>query len=148
MKRKKGVIVSSDDNGEFLLVPTEMLDEYIITAVSKQDIISRHYDPKGLSDVDMRNIATEMAEDYVEYGGYWESLDSQISEYNLPKFHVMIETSAGEVMLVPEVDEDGDDCCDIYIGDNWDEFIGRINCDINEPNIAEEVESFLNDTNV
>ena len=31
MKSKKGVIVSSDDNGEFLLVPTQMVDEFVPT---------------------------------------------------------------------------------------------------------------------
>lgn len=149
LKNKKGVIVSSDDNGEFLLVPTEMIDEYIITSVSKQDIISKHYDPSQLTDSDMNNIASEMSEDYTEYGNYWDSLESQINEYNLPKLHLMLETSIGEVRLTPEVDDDGDDCCDIYNGDNWDNFVGRIYCDLCEDKsiLLEEVEELLNDPN-
>jgi len=83
LKSKKGVIVSSDDNGEFLLVPTPMLDEFVPTTISRQDLISRGFDPSELSDEQMQEIATKMGDNWVGFGNYWEEMDACAEEFCL-----------------------------------------------------------------
>ena len=84
LKSKKCVIVSSDDNGEFLLVPTPMVDEFIPTAISRQDIFSQGFDPNELTDDQMQEIADKMGEHWLE-GDYWEEMDSCAEEFGLSK---------------------------------------------------------------
>lgn len=78
LKSKKGVIVSNDDNGEFLLVPTEMVDEFIAVVVSRADVKAIGYDADKLSDLDMQYIADNVADALIEYGGYWENLEGEV----------------------------------------------------------------------
>ena len=85
MKSKKGVIVSSDDNGEFLLVPTPMLDEFVPTTISRQDLISQGFDPSELSDEQMQEIADKMGNNWVGFGDYWEEMDDCAEEFGLTK---------------------------------------------------------------
>lgn len=57
--------------------------------------------------------------------------------------HLFVDTSYGEVM----VKESFDDCetCEVYIGDNYDQYVGSILCtlDDNENVIIKEVEELL-----
>jgi len=85
MKSKNGVIVSSDDNGEFLLVPTPMLDEFVPTTISRQDLISQGFDPSELSDEQMQEIADKMGNNWVGFGDYWDEIDTCAEEFGLTK---------------------------------------------------------------
>ena len=75
LKNKKGVIVSSDDNGEFLLVPTEMVDEFIPTAVSREDLKSEGFDADSMTDEQVQEIADKMGDNWTGYGDYWYIMD-------------------------------------------------------------------------
>ena len=85
LKNTKGVIVSSDDNGEFLLVPTPIVDEFIPTAISRQDMISQGFDPSELTDEQMQEIANKMGDLWVGFSDYWEEMDSCAEEFGLTK---------------------------------------------------------------
>lgn len=85
MKSKKGVIVSSDDNGEFLLIPTPMLDRFVPTTISRQDLIMQGFDPSELSDEQMQEIASKMGNNWVGFGDYWEVMDACANEFGLTK---------------------------------------------------------------
>lgn len=83
MKAEKGVIVSNDECGEFILVPTEKVDEFIITAVSRQDVMSRGFNADELTDEDMQEIADTLAKDFTEFGSYWDTLDTECESRGL-----------------------------------------------------------------
>ena len=85
MKSKKGVIVSIDDNGEFLLVPTPMVDEFVPTTISRQDLISQGFDPSELTDEQMQEIANKMGDLWVGFSDYWEEMDTCAEEFGLTK---------------------------------------------------------------
>lgn len=58
----------------------------------------------------------------------------------------MIDTSFGEVMVKPEKDDMGDDCLNVYIGDNCDDYVGTIyNCDFDadDDELITEIESLF-----
>lgn len=76
LKNKKGVIVSSDDNGEFLLVPTPMVDEFVPTTISREDLKSQGFDADSITDEDVQCIADEMADLWIGFGDYWEQMDA------------------------------------------------------------------------
>ena len=60
--------------------------------------------------------------------------------------HLIIETSAGEVMLKQCFDVDTQETfCDAYIGNNYDDYIGEVHCtlDDDEEYILEQVENLL-----
>lgn len=76
LKGKKGVIVSSDDNGEFLLVPSEMLDEFIPTTISREDLKSQGFDADSMTDENVQDIADDMADLWIGCGDYWGQMDS------------------------------------------------------------------------
>lgn len=47
------------------------------------------------------------------------------------KQHRFIDTSFGEIKLVGKFDNITQEYyCEMYIGDNWDDFIGEIDCNI------------------
>ena len=75
LKSTKGVIVSNDDNGEFLLVPTEMVDEFIPTAVSRADLQTQGFDADSMTDEQVQEIADKMGEIWTGYGDYWYIMD-------------------------------------------------------------------------
>jgi hypothetical protein len=86
MKNKEGVVVSNDENGgEFLLVPTPMVDEFVPTAISRRDLISQGFDPSKLTDEQMQEIADKMGEVWVGFGDYWDILDSCAENFGLTK---------------------------------------------------------------
>lgn len=85
MKSKNGVIVSSDNNGEFLLVPTPMVDEFVPTTISRQDLITQGFDPSSLTDEQMQNIADKMGNLWVGFSDYWEEMDACAVELGLTK---------------------------------------------------------------
>ena len=145
LKANNKVIVSNDECGEFLLVPTEMVDEFILTAISRADLKGRGFDADKLSDEDMRDIADNMADDYIEYGGYWEGLDDEAEKMGAKKVHRMLDTSFGEVMLKPKTDN-GEEMLEIYIGDNYDDFVGEISASIDddEDDLLDQIDELLN----
>lgn len=52
--------------------------------------------------------------------------------------HRIFDSVYGEVMLKENYDVD--DCCtriDVYIGDNYDQWVGEISCDINDDSAIE-----------
>lgn len=75
LKNTNGVIVSSDDNGEFLLVPTNLVDEFIPTAVSREDLKTQGFDADSMTDEQVQEIADKMGEIWVGYGDYWYTMD-------------------------------------------------------------------------
>lgn len=61
--------------------------------------------------------------------------------------HRIVRTSFGEVMLYGGFDyATQTPFCDMYIGDNFDEFVGSVDCSIydTEENILAQVEEALN----
>ena len=85
LKGKKGVIVSSDDNGEFLIVPTPMVDEFVPTTISRQDLITQGFDPSELTDEQIQEIAKKMGDLWVSFSDYWEEMDACAEEFGLTK---------------------------------------------------------------
>lgn len=145
LKANDKVIVANDAEGEFLLVPTEMVDEFILTAISRADLKGRGFDADKLSDEDMQDIADNMADDYIEYGGYWEGLEDEAEKMGAKKVHRMLDTSFGEVMLKPKTDN-GEEMLEVYIGDNYDDFVGEISASIDddEDDLLDQIEELLN----
>lgn len=84
MKTKNGVIVGNDEQGEFILYPTEMNGEFVITSLSREDFKTQGFNPESLTDDQMREIASEMADFYVGYGDFWDSVDGYAKDYELP----------------------------------------------------------------
>jgi len=77
LKGKNGVIVSNDDNGEFLLVPTEMIGEFVPITISREDLDEIGFDSELLTDEEMAQIAEGMRSDWLE-GAFWEDLESNV----------------------------------------------------------------------
>lgn len=60
--------------------------------------------------------------------------------------HRIIETSFGEVMLKEsKTPMTGEVSCDMYIGDNFDDYIGSVSCSLNDDDdtILEQIEEKL-----
>lgn len=60
--------------------------------------------------------------------------------------HRIIDTSFGECCLKNEtVDEDGYHWCDLYIGDNYDDYVGTCACGLDDDDdiILEQIEELL-----
>ena len=60
--------------------------------------------------------------------------------------HMFVDTIYGEVMVVESFDVDNQrDLCDVYIGDNYDQYVGSISCtlDDDEDEIIKEVEDLI-----
>ena len=143
LKANGKVIVANDAEGEFLLVPTEMVDEFISVAISRADAKAIGYDADKISDSDMQYIADNVADALIEYGGYWDNLEVEVERIGGEKYHRMIDTSFGEVMVKPEK---GDDCLNVYIGDNWDDYVGTIyDCDFDadDDELITEIENLF-----
>lgn len=85
LKSKKGVIVSSDDNGEFLLVPTNLVGEFIPTAVSREDLKSQGFDADSMTDEQVQEIADKMGENWTDCGDYWYFMDDLAIEMGFEK---------------------------------------------------------------
>ena len=53
----------------------------------------------------------------------------RIDEFNRQKRrqHIIIDTEYGEVMLIQ-----ADDYCEAYIGDNYDDYVGDVDCKISD----------------
>lgn len=83
LKSKKGVIASSDDNGEFLLVPTPIVDEFVPTTISRQDLISQGFDPSKLTDEQMQEFADKMGDLWVGFSDYLVDMDACADEFGL-----------------------------------------------------------------
>lgn len=59
----------------------------------------------------------------------------------------IIDTDFGEIMLKGGTDYANDSYCDMYIGDNYDHYVGSIDCSIydSEVRLNDEVNSVLGD---
>lgn len=59
--------------------------------------------------------------------------------------HRIIDTTFGEVMLKESVSLTGEKTCDMYIGDNYDDYVGSISCSLedDENTILEQIEEKL-----
>ena len=67
-KNRSGVITSKDENGEFILVPLEMLDMFIVNFVSREDIRQAGFDANNMSDDDMKEFASNLEASILESG--------------------------------------------------------------------------------
>lgn len=76
LKTKEGAIVSNDENGEFILIPSEMLDEFIPTTISREDLKSQGFDADSMTDENVQDIADDMADLWIGCGDYWGQMDS------------------------------------------------------------------------
>jgi hypothetical protein len=76
LKTKDGAIVSSDDKGEFILIPSEVLDEFVPTTISREDLKAQGFDADSMTDENVQDIADEMGELWVGFGDYWEQMDA------------------------------------------------------------------------
>lgn len=85
LKNKKGVIVSSDDNGEFLLAPTNLVGEFIPTAVSREDFKMQGFDADSMTDEQVQEIADKMGENWTDCGDYWYIMDDLAIEMGFEK---------------------------------------------------------------
>lgn len=86
LKKHEGAIVfcADDKNEEFILIPTEAVDEFIITALSREDFRSQGFtNPETLSDETMQEIADAMAENFTSNGSYWDDIDEWAAMYGL-----------------------------------------------------------------
>ena len=69
----------------------------------------------------------------------------RIDEFNQGKNrrnHLMLDTEYGEVMLIQV-----DDYCEAYIGDNYDDYVGDVDCKLtdNEGYIRKKVSELFSD---
>ena len=78
LKANDKVIVANDAEGEFLLVPTEMVDGFISVVISRADVKAIGYDADKISDSDMQYIADNVADALIENGGYWDYLEVEV----------------------------------------------------------------------
>ena len=102
---------------------------------------------EDVSDEDMQDIADNMSDNYIEYGGYWESLDEEAENMGAKKLHRMLDTSFGEVMVKPKTDN-GEEMLEVYIGDNWDEYVGTIydtDFDADDEELIAEIEALFDE---
>lgn len=148
MKKIDGVIVANDENGEFILIPTEMIDEYVVTCVSKADIRTKGFDTTNVTDEQMRELADQLEEDLVENGSYWDTIcDTAEDDWGLPKIHIVVESDYGEACIEPS--SDGDGYYDVTIGDNFDDYVGTLILDENDlqdmDKLVEEVNLLFKD---
>lgn len=124
MKTRVGVIVSTDEQGEFILVPTEMLGEYVISHVSRADVRSAGFDPSKATDDEMQELADAL-EDKLTSDDYYEFIaDYAFDNLNLPRIHHVVKSDYGEVCLEPS--SDGFGYFDAFIGDDFDDYVGTL----------------------
>ena len=124
LKTRVGVIVGNDEEGEFLLVPTEMLGNYVVTCVSKADVRSKGFDVAKVTDEQMVELAEQLESDLVEYGNFWDTICDTAEDWGLPRIHIVVESDYGEACIEPS--SDGDGYYDVNIGDNFDDYVGTI----------------------
>ena len=82
-KAQKGVIVQGSGKNEFLLVPTNLVDEFVVTCLSRQDVRKEGFDADKLTDDEMAEIASNLGDSFVGDGGYWDLIDYECSQLGL-----------------------------------------------------------------
>lgn len=70
LKGKDGVIVINDKEGESLLVPTELIGEFVVTVVTRDDIKTNGYDGDSMSDDDMHSFAEDFEDSLLDSGEF------------------------------------------------------------------------------
>lgn len=58
---------------------------FIISVVSRDDLISQGYDGNAVDDETMKNIASSMSKAHTEYGEYWLSLSNACMNADVPQ---------------------------------------------------------------
>lgn len=86
MKSRIGVIVGNDEDGEFILYPSEMDGEFVVTYVSKNDINNDGFNADSVTDEQMRELANEIEDDVLENSNYWAILEGKCKEWGLESF--------------------------------------------------------------
>lgn len=86
LKKRKGVIVSNDKQGEFILVPSEMLGEFIVTSVSRVAFRIIGCNGDNVTKKAMRELANALEEEVTsENGMYWSVIEKKAKELGLLK---------------------------------------------------------------
>lgn len=85
-KTLNGAIVGNDEEGEFVLVKTESVGEFVITVLSRDDFRNQGYDPEELSDEEMQTMADEMAHNYIQDGDFFDEIDGFAAAYRLETY--------------------------------------------------------------
>lgn len=70
LKANPQVITANDENGEYILVPTEIIDVFIVTTITREDVRTAGYNPDNLSDADMHNLAEWFESSLLNSGDY------------------------------------------------------------------------------
>ena len=129
-KTRIGVIVGNDNEGEFILVPCEMLGHFIVTYVNRDDLNARGILGDKVTDSEMRDLAGAIENDLTENGNYWGIIEDNAKENNWEKYERVIECKRGKVKLVPS--GDGNEL-EVYSGEEFDYYEGTIDYDFNNP---------------
>lgn len=85
-KTLDGAIVGNDAEGEFVLVKTESVDEFVITVLSRDDFRNQGYYPDDLSDEEMQTMADQMAHNYIQEGDFFDEIDGFAAAYQLETY--------------------------------------------------------------
>jgi len=80
MEQNKDAVKSFDERGEFLLVPTELVGEFVVTTLSREDLEVIGADGEQISDNDMASIASEVEDGILEGAGFWDALREAVTQ--------------------------------------------------------------------
>lgn len=84
LKAKAGSFCGNDEQGEFIVYPTEWDGEFVIACLSRNDFKEQGYDPTRLDDQTMQCIADDMGDNYVGEGNFWDTITDFCEQNNLP----------------------------------------------------------------
>ena len=70
LKKNNNVITANDEKGEYILVPSELIDVFVVTTISREDIKDAGYNAENLSDEDMHSFAEDFEASLLESGEY------------------------------------------------------------------------------
>jgi len=83
IENNEEVVKSSDKHGEFLLVPTELVDEFVVTTLSRDDFENVNANGKNLSNEEMREVANAIEDGILDSGAFWDALREQAEKMGL-----------------------------------------------------------------
>lgn len=153
-------------DGEIFPVPTK-LEDYFDLWVDVKKCADDYYSEKDLEkrelwgmneyffDLYWNDVEGNSA--YYQDMAFWVYFDDtkgivytdplEEEEEIVPSPHRIIDTQFGECMLKnEETDEQGYPSCELYIGDNFDSYIGTCSCSLNDSEevILEQIDELLN----
>ena len=85
-KAIQGAIVGNDKKGEFVLVKTEDIDEFVMLTISGEDFRVQGYNPDKLTKENMQNLADRMAHNYIMDGAYSDEIEDFAEDHNLEPY--------------------------------------------------------------